>query len=82
MGGMIEIEKASRILNFNMNQKEKGEKILSILKGMTVEEGVELLEKCIFQHAYFGWNRKYMTEPLPYGISPVDGSPKSDKKDR
>ena len=81
MDGMKEIEKVCRVLNFNILQKEKGEKILSMIREMTVEEGVELLEKCIFQHAYYVWERKYMTEPLPYGIGPVDDLPKGDKKD-
>lgn len=65
------IYEATRILAFNDQQKETGEKILALLKGMTVEEGMELLEKCIFQHSYHNWDRNYMTEPLPYGIGPV-----------
>lgn len=66
--GMDCICEVSQIMNFNESQKEKGEKILNLLKGMPVEEGIELLEKCIFQHSYYGWERQYMTEPVPYGI--------------
>lgn len=70
------IRKASQIMNFNESQKEKGEKILELLEELTVEEGIEILEKCIFQHSYFGWERKYMAEPLPYGAGPAKDSPK------
>ncbi len=61
-------QEASRILRFNKEQEEKGQAILKILERMSVEEGVSLLEKCIFQHSYFGWERGYMKEPAPYGV--------------
>ena len=81
-GGIECISEASRIMNFNEFQEEKGRAILEILKGLSVENGIEILEKCIFQHAYFGWEREYMTEPFPYGIGPVkDKLPQSDESD-
>lgn len=64
------IRKASQIMNFNESQKARGEEILKILEETTVEDGIEILEKCIFQHSYFGWERKYMEEPLPFGAGP------------
>lgn len=72
------IREASRIMNFNESQKEKGEEILTLLKDLTVEEGIEILEKCIFQHSYFGWERKYMAEPMPYGVGSAKKLPKGD----
>ena len=72
----------TRIMAFNDSQKDKGNAILEILKGLSVEDGFELLEKCIFQYAYYGWERKYMTEPLPFGIGPAQNSPESDALNR
>lgn len=77
---MESISEDESILAFNNEQKEIGMKIVEMLKEKNVEDGVDLLEKCIFQHAYYNWERKYMTEPLPYGLGFASTLPEGDKE--
>ncbi len=55
-----------KIMAFAKKEEEAANSILAMLEGMTVEEGVTLLEKCIVYHALFGWHREYETAPKEY----------------
>lgn len=49
----------ARAMAFTEKEEKAANIILDAIEGMSVEEGVNILEKCIVFHALFGWHREY-----------------------
>lgn len=59
MRKIVGVGKLAEVMAFTEKEEKAGNCILKTLEGMTVEEGVNILEKCIVFHALFGYQREY-----------------------